>query len=754
VKRIPRILAKIIERRPWWFIVLTILLSVAAIPGITMLETESGFNTLVSPQSEVFQDNAHYEEQFGGAPIAVLLNGEVEYIFSTNNLAILDEFEQHFSEDQRYRSILSPVTVLKLAAAEASQMRQALEAEIIRAQEIAAQEAKQAAAAQGLGPAEQEQAAEQARAQVLQNFQPQLDQMQQIGEASLDNPLFVASVLYNSSGAVNPAMVSLIPDDQHALIMVMPMGNMDSEEALQATQDIEHFFSTHLMENVNIKVIADAKVIQAISNSISSNMAVLLGLSVGVMLIILLLMFRVHWRLLSLLMVGIGALWTFGLMGYASVPLSMATMAVLPVLIGLGIDYSIQFHNRYQEEVARSGSVAEAIITSVTRMLPVVGVALLATIIGFITLYISKVPMVRDFGLMLAVGSIFCYIVGLFLLHSIVYLDEKRIPIAKLRKASAKASGRIERILSRLARLAMKNPLPIFLIALIFGIAGGVMDHWLPTNTDYEQLMPQDIVELQDLRELRDVLGTGDELRFMVEANDVTEPAILNWLMAYQDEELALYPELISVSSPATLISEAAAGIIPSRQQIDQILENTLPVYVEQVISGDRKMATMSFNIKYIPLEQTHDLLQLMKQDAQPPDGVRIAPVGSLALGSSMVDAVTGTRLPMNLLCLGAVFVVLLLIYRGFIKTAFTVIPVGMLIAWASLDMYLMGIPLNPLTAVLGVLIIGIGTEFMVLLISRYDEEKRKGESPQDAMVTALSGWFWCSDSFKLRDDS
>ena len=69
----------------------------------------------------------------------------------------------------------------------------------------------------------------------------------------------------------------------------------------------------------------------------------------------------------------------------------------------------------------------------------------------------------------------------------------------------------------------------------------------------------------------------------------------------------------------------------------------------------------------------------------------------------------------------------------------FTIIPVGAVIAWSSLDMYLIGIPLNPLTAILGIIVIGICTEFMVLLIGRYDEEKRLGLSPKDAMVTALS---------------
>ena len=128
-----------------------------------------------------------------------------------------------------------------------------------------------------------------------------------------------------------------------------------------------------------------------------------------------------------------------------------------------------------------------------------------------------------------------------------------------------------------------------------------------------------------------------------------------------------------------------------------------------------------------------------MKDNAQPPTGVHISPVGSLAFGASMMDAMVGTRFTMNLICLGAVLVVLLVVYRRFGITIFTIISVGAVIAWSSLDMYLIGIPLSPLTAVMGVIIIGICTEFMVLLIGRYEEEKKQGLLPRDAMVTALS---------------
>jgi len=739
VKRLSEAIARFIERRPWWLVIVAIVLAAAAIPGITMLETETGFNALVSSNAKISQDNTRYEEKFGGEPITILLNGQLDDVFSAGNLVIMSQFEQEFSYNEHCCAVIGPTALIHMAIEEAIRASQAFQEQIALAQDEAATEARQAAASMGLSELQQEEAAQQARLEVLQRFQPQIEQMQAIGEPSLDNPLFVEAIIYDSEGAVNQEMRTLIPDNEHALIIVTPKGNLSDEEDLQVVRDIEDYFLAHPLTNLDTTVIASSKLVDAISKAMGKNMAILLGISVVVMTLILLGMFRVRWRLLSLLMVGVSALWTFGIMGYFSVPITMATMAILPILIGLGIDYSIQFHNRYQEEVTKAKSVGEAIIISISRMLSIVGIALLATIIGFITLFMSEVPMIRDFGMMLAVGIVFSYIVGLFMLHSIVYLGDKNKPMDLLSKASLKASGRIDRILSRIAKLAVNNTLPIFLVALAFGIAGGVVDHWLPTNTDYEELIPQDIAELKELRELREIIGSGGEIRFMIETDDVVSPVVLGWLKEYQDEALALHPELTSVNSLAALVSETTGGLIPAEEQIQQILDNTAPLYLAQVISSDHKMASVSFDTKYISLEETHDLLQLMQEEANLPVGVQLSPVGSLAIGASTIDALVGSRLKLNLICLGAILVVISLVYRRLSSIIFTIIPVGAVIAWSSLDMYLIGIPLNPLTAVLGIIVIGICTEFMVLLIGRYDEEKRLGLSPKNAMVTSLS---------------
>ena len=50
-------------------------------------------------------------------------------------------------------------------------------------------------------------------------------------------------------------------------------------------------------------------------------------------------------------MILIGVIWAFGLAGYLGIPLSLVTIAGLPVMLGIGIDYAIQMHARVEEEV-------------------------------------------------------------------------------------------------------------------------------------------------------------------------------------------------------------------------------------------------------------------------------------------------------------------------------------------------------------------------------------------------------------------
>ncbi len=61
-------------------------------------------------------------------------------------------------------------------------------------------------------------------------------------------------------------------------------------------------------------------------------------------------------------------------------------------------------------------------------------------------------------------------------------------------------------------------------------------------------------------------------------------------------------------------------------------------------------------------------------------------------------------------------------------------IPIAFATGWSALILFLIGIPLNPMSATLGTLVIAISTEFSVLLSERYRQERAAGHDLQTAL--------------------
>src|SRR3954451_17466389 len=111
--------------------------------------------------------------------------------------------------------------------------------------------------------------------------------------------------------------------------------------------------------------------------------------------------FRSRARLLPLLVALVAVAITFGVLSLSGAALTMAAVGVLPVLIGLAVDYAIQLQARITE---RGGSLRDAVDDVAVTGGPTVVTAAAATAAGFLVLVLSPIPMVRGFGLLLVGG--------------------------------------------------------------------------------------------------------------------------------------------------------------------------------------------------------------------------------------------------------------------------------------------------------------------------------------------------------------
>jgi hypothetical protein len=75
--------------------------------------------------------------------------------------------------------------------------------------------------------------------------------------------------------------------------------------------------------------------------------------------------------------------------------------------------------------------------------------------------------------------------------------------------------------------------------------------------------------------------------------------------------------------------------------------------------------------------------------------------------------------------------------YRNPLKGIAPLLPVVLALGASAMLLYFTGIEYSPLTSISGPLIIAMGTEFNVLLMSRYFEERTAGLTPRAAMSKA-----------------
>ena len=161
-----------------------------------------------------------------------------------------------------------------------------------------------------------------------------------------------------------------------------------------------------------------------------------------------------------------------------------------------------------------------------------------------------------------------------------------------------------------------------------------------------------------------------------------------------------------------------------------------LPRYFSQnVVTADRRTANIAFGIRTMPLDEQKRLIDGMRAELDPPPGVEAELAGLTVLAADANADLESSRWLLAIAGLVAVFAVLLLVYRRLGRAAIPLMPIALATGWSSLMLFLLQIPLNPMSATLGALVIAISTEFGVLLSARYREERDRGMEPAAALA-------------------
>jgi hydrophobe/amphiphile efflux-3 (HAE3) family protein len=736
------------------------LLAIGAAVAATQLSTDAGTDTLVDRDSESYRATERVREVFGEEPVVVVAEGDLQELILTPNLGRLLRLEGCLSGKVPKGATPIPGPCTELAKLNPVQF---LAGPGTFLNEAVIQIDEQLRRLAATVPPDQ-----------LREFLLQVAARYGITSApSISNPEFLASVvfdLHQSRGTPKARLAYLFPNDHSTQIVIRLRPDLSDAERSEALRLIrEAVYDTTPRKACTYKgqpeacfglhgagtyTITGAPIlVEGITGALKEALLILFAVAIVVMGIVLLLVFRSRWRLLPLAIALAAAALTFGLLDLFGGSLTIASIATLPILIGLVVDYAIQLQARFDEASAGGASLLDAARSAAGRAGSTIAIACLATAAGFLALQLSPIPMVRGFGVLLILGIV----IGLVLAFVVGFAA------LSLRPATGGAEGHPLLPSERFVGLALSHPKRVLAIGGTLAVIGWGVGTQIDTVSDVQSLGPQGLREIKDLEKVQDATGVAGQLEVAVEAPDLSDPATIRWMADFKQR--VLEENGFSGARPSCLKAEICPGpalsdFLVSDKRKEQLKQSEiratlreLPPYdLEQLAPVNAKtrlpghIALLSFGIRSQSLQGQQAVISRVRDAAGepgapggPPAEVRVRFAGLPVITAAAASDLSSSRYWLTLAGLAAVALALLAAYRSFVRALVPLVPVLLATGWSSLVLWLSQIPLNPMSAALGALTIAIATEFSVILAARFREERGGGLAVAEAIRAAYA---------------
>jgi uncharacterized protein len=535
----------------------------------------------------------------------------------------------------------------------------------------------------------------------------------------------------------------------------VPSGNASLDDQSAGTEKVLEVLEGVTFEGFDLTVTGTPVYLKEINDYLQGGMLTLGLAALIVMAVVLAVMFRVRWRLLPLLAVIVGVIWSFSFLGLIGIELSLVTISGLPILIGLGIDFAIQIHNRVEEEVVLDRE-EHPIAESISNLAPPLIAAVITGVAAFTALQISKVPMIRDFGILLSVGVVMLVIIGIVVPGAALGIREWTKP-TKERGASV-----VERIVVWLGGVPRRFAPPLIIAAILLFVGGVLVEGRIRIESDPLRWIDQDSEVVADINRLEESTGFGTTLGVLVTANNVYDQDVIDlvwdFTLASEQRDLVVSSSSLANTMGKIILVDGATPLPPTSEDIIASVEVMSPDIAKALLGtpepGPAPTATqINFRIANASLEERAVLVRELEADLDAriaaldlpadsvlleelPEGqapVRAVPAGLATVGIGLLENLSANRAALTYLALSLAGLFLVLRFRSFGRALIALVPVFLAVGMSSLFVGLSGLEMSPLTTVSGPLVIATCAEFSVLILGRYLEERQRGMSARDA---------------------
>lgn len=495
------------------------------------------------------------------------------------------------------------------------------------------------------------------------------------------------------------------------LLVTFEEGN-GSDRTLKAVDEIKTMMNSQMFLGGLAAVINDTKML------IEQELPLYVVVAVGLSLAVLFLGLRYSAApLIFLLGILYAVLYNFGTNIFLG-EVSYITSALAAILqLAVSMDFSIFLLERYDEELHKGLTSQEAMTEAVVNTFTAISASSLTTIAGFLAMCIMDLKLGTDMGVVMAKGVVLGVFSAVVILPALILVFDKPIHKHKHKILIPKLRGA--------AKLTTTHYKAILIIAVVLLIPFGLAQKKTDVYYNLLDSLPQDLTSTAGTQKLRDEFDMPTT-HFILVSDQLSSPQMDKVLEGIRTTE--------GINSVMTLDKFLGAGIP----------EAMLPESIRSVFSaGGWKMIMANSSYTSATPAQNAQISELENRVKAIDPTALIT--GEGALNRDLVLIADHDIQMVNIVSILAVFAIIAISFKSLS------VPIVLVVAIEMAITINMGIPYFegetiPFIAsiVIGTIQLGATIDYAILMMTRYQEERRLGKVRRDAVEHAV---YTCSSS-------
>ena len=568
----------------------------------------------------------------------------------------------------------------------------------------------------------------------------------------------------------------------------------DTTAQVMAEVQIGTFFS-NASENGELlyQTLSDGLISDELNRESLSQLVVLLGISIMLVVVILAAAFRsIRFVGFPLAALTASIIWTYGILDSLNMEFTILTIAVAPVVLGLGIDYSIHMQRTYERNRANGMQPAEAWVASFTELRIALTLAVFTTVCAFVANIASPLPPVQEFGLALAVGVTSAFLSSTLVvgaLHVVMsrWGEVQIQDVNRKRLFDGDAKG--------ITELQKKTAAQVLVAVLLITIGSiGYSSIKLETQFDLTDFLSDEMDSMQSRTAMYDSYesstwkevsillvnesGTGiipDDTQFLnglwildlqiqstrgvvlptslfVDANpsyDGPYPIVRDAVQADssfgEKYNLTIYDgrltgtENYQTGDLSNALLELSSNTTSSSSFRGLSYEERVGRTIVFTENGEIAATKIRIDVEAESSTESREIIRDMSNVVERDDiknniDAQIILTGYLVKLEYVLDSLSTSQISSTIISLCVSFLVLLLLTRRIAPSFIVIVPVTLAAIWVVGSMAVLGIHWNVLTVMVTALSIGLGIDYTIHMWRKYESLIEKGILPWEAL--------------------